>query len=156
MNKHKKLKIIAGLSFIPLIALLGWFLLTSENIEIIKTVFSEDLSNEEIQDHLAGLGIRGYITIAVLAMLQVVVAVLPAEPVQVVAGLTFGLWGGILACTVGVVFGNTIIFLLYRIYGDRMRDYFNAKIDIDFTQGSAMKAITAVIFIMYFLPIYNS
>lgn len=152
MQKHKKLKIIAGLSFIPIVVLLGLFLFTGENVEIIKTVFSEDMSNEEIQDHLSGLGIRGYITIAILAMLQVVIAVLPAEPVQVIAGLTFGLWGGILACTVGVILGNTVIYLLYKIYGDKLRDYFNAKIEIDFTQGSAMRAITVVIFIMYFLP----
>lgn len=152
MQKHKKQKIIAALSFIPIIALLGLFLFTGENIEIIKTVFSENLTNEEIQEHLSGLGIRGYVTISILAMLQVVVAVLPAEPVQVVAGLTFGLWRGVLACTVGVIVGNTIIYVLYKIYGDKLRDYFNSKIDIDFSHGSAMRAITVVIFIMYFLP----
>lgn len=152
MQKHKKLKIIAGLSFIPLVILLGLFLLTGENLEILKTVFSEDLTNEEIQDHLSGLGIRGYVTISILAMLQLVIAVFPAEPVQVVAGLTFGLWRGVLACTVGVIVGNTIVYVLYKIYGDKLREYFNSKIDIDFSHGSAMRAITVVIFIMYFLP----
>ena len=152
MQKSRRLKILVGLSTIPVAALLAWFLLTPENIDILKTVFSENMTNDEIQDHLGGLGIRGYVTIAILSMLQIVVAVLPAEPVQVVAGLIYGLWGGILACTVGVVLGNTLIFILYKIYGDKMRNYFDKKLSIDLDSAGNSKKIAFVIFLLYFLP----
>ncbi len=152
MKKSKKLKLITAISMIPIIFLLGLFLLTGDNIEILKTVFTKDLTNEEIQEHLSGFGIRGQITISILAMLQVVLAVLPAEPVQVIAGLTFGFWIGILACTVGVILGNTVIYLLYKIYGDKMREYFDSKLDIDFENAGRSYKIAIVIFILYFLP----
>ncbi|MBR5140511.1 MAG: VTT domain-containing protein [Clostridia bacterium] len=152
MKKINKTKIFATLSFIPILFLLGLFLFTGENIEILKTVFSKDLSNEEIQEHLSGFGIRGQITISILAALQIIVAVLPAEPVQVVAGLTFGFFIGTLACIVGVIVGNSLIYLLYKLYGDKMRAYFDSKIDIDFSTAKTGYKITIVIFILYFLP----
>ena len=152
MKKINKAKLFASLSFIPILFLLGLFLFTGENVEILKTVFSKDLTNEEIQEHLSGFGIRGQITISILAMLQVIVAVLPAEPVQVIAGLTFGFWIGVLACTVGVILGNTIIYVLYKIYGDRMRSYFDHKLDIDLSSAGASYKTALVIFILYFLP----
>ena len=152
MKKQNKIKLITALSTIPIIFLLGLFLFTGENIEILKTVFSKDLTNEEIQDHLSGFGIRGQVTLSILAMLQVIIAVLPAEPIQVIAGLTFGLWIGILVCTVGVVLGNTVIFLLYKIYGDRMRNYFDKKLDINLDGTGNSVKIAVVIFILYFLP----
>ena len=90
MNKNRRLKLISALSVIPLLVLLGLFLFTEQNIEILRRVFTHELTNDEIQLHLRALGIRGYITVALLSMLQIVIAVLPAEPVQVLAGLAFG------------------------------------------------------------------
>ncbi len=152
MKKQNKIKIITALSTIPILFLLGLFLFTGENIEILKTVFSKDLSNEEIQEHLSGFGIRGQITLAILSMLQVIIAVLPAEPVQVIAGLTFGFWVGLLVCTIGVIAGNTIIFILYKFFGDRLREYFDKKLDIDLEGVGNSATVALVIFILYFLP----
>ena len=152
MKKIHKGKLFAALSFIPILFLLYLFLFTGDNKEILKTVFSKDLTNDEIQEHLSGFGIRGQITISILAMLQVVIAVLPAEPIQVVAGLTFGFWIGTLACLVGVVVGNTVIYVLYKIFGDRLLTYFNHKLDIDFSSASTTYKVALVIFILYFLP----
>lgn len=152
MKKIHKGKLFASLSFIPILLLLYLFLFTGDNKEILRTVFSHDLTNEQIQEHLSGFGIRGQITISILAMLQVVIAVLPAEPIQVVAGLTFGFWIGTLACLVGVVVGNTVIYALYKVYGDKLRSYFNKNLDIDFDSASTTYKVALVIFILYFLP----
>lgn len=152
MKKINKPKLIASLSLIPIFIGLGFFLFTGENFEILKTVFSKDLTNEEIQEHLSGFGIGGQITISILAMLQVIIAVLPAEPVQVVAGLTYGFWIGTLICTIGVVVGNTIIYVLYKIYGDRLQEFFSHKLSLNFDNSKASYKITIVVFVLYFLP----
>ena len=152
MKKIHKGKLFASLSIFPILLLLYLFLFTGDNKEILRTVFSHDLTNDEIQEHLSEFGIRGQITVSILAMLQVVIAVLPAEPVQVVAGLTFGFWIGTLACLVGVVVGNTVIYALYKVYGDKLRSYFNKNLDIDFDSASTTYKVSLVIFILYFLP----
>ncbi|MBQ8344157.1 MAG: hypothetical protein IJY41_03110, partial [Clostridia bacterium] len=89
-KKSFKFKLFGSIFFIGVIALLAWFLLTEENIAILRSVFIHDMTNEQIQDKLSDLGIRGYITISVLSMLQVVLTFVPSEPTQVLAGLAFG------------------------------------------------------------------
>ena len=147
-----KNRVITVIAIIPIIFLLGKFLFTSENILIFKTVFTKDLSNDQIQEVLAGIGWRGYITITILSMLQVLVAVMPAEPVQVVAGLAFGFPIGVAACTAGVIIGNAIIFFAYKLFGEKMRKYFDRKIDIDLENAGSNGKVTAAILILYFLP----
>lgn len=152
MNRSKKLKLLSLLAMLPIVFLLGLFLFTEENVEILRKIFTHEMTNDQIQEHLAGLGIRGQITVSILAMLQVVIAVLPAEPVQVLAGLTYGLWIGVLACMIGVILGNTLIFILYKLFGERMRDYFDKKLDIDITRVGNSRIMTMIIFLLYFLP----
>ena len=85
-------------------------------------------------------------------MLQVVMAFLPAEPVQVIAGITFGFLRGLAACAFGVILGNSIIYLLYRVFGDKLNDYFDKNLDFDIEKVGASGKLTAFIFILYFLP----
>ena len=153
MKKSTKIKLISVAVFLVLVFLLMLFLFSDENIAIFKSVFNDDdITKEEVQDRLSELGIRGYVTVAVLAMLQVVLTFLPAEPVQVLAGLTFGFPVGLLCCTVGVVLGNSVIYALYRVYGDKLNHYFDKKLHFDFEKLSKSGKITLTIFILYFLP----
>ena len=89
-STKKKITAISLLILIALLAGLAFLLLSGGNINLIKSIFTEDMTREEIRDTLSDLGYRGYITISLLSMLQVIVTVLPAEPVQVLAGVTFG------------------------------------------------------------------
>jgi len=152
MKKSTKVKIYSIIGFAVFFFLLMIFLLSKENIEIIKSVFSDEVSSDEIHDRLRELGIRGYATVSILAMLQVVFTFLPAEPVQVISGLAFGFPIGLLLCTIGVIAGNTVIYILYRIYGDKLNQYFDKKLHFDFDRFGKSKRITLTIFILYFLP----
>ena len=151
-NKSLKLKIVAITVSVIVVALLAWFLLSDENILLFKSIFSGNYTQDEIQDKLREVGIRGYITISVLSMLQVIVAILPAEPVQVLAGITFGFIRGLAACAVGVFIGNTVIYLLYKLFGTKLNTYFDKNLDIDIGKAGESGKITALIFILYFLP----
>lgn len=148
----KRIKLITTVGFIIFLGLLLWFLFSGGNFELLLSVFDKNLTNEQIRDKLMGLGFRGYITIAVFSMLQVILSFLPAEPTQVLSGLAFGFPVGLLCCAVGVFVGNTIIYLLYKTYGEGIRNYFIKNLHFD-TEKAAMSArIVTVIFILYFLP----
>lgn len=151
-KRNYKIKIWVTLGLLAVAALLAWFLLSEENLTLLRRIFMHDYRGEELQDHLQKLGWRGYITVAVLSMLQVVVAFLPAEPVQLIAGLSFGFWQGLLCCAAGVLLGNLIIFVLYRVYGERLHDYFFKNLHIDFEKAAASDVLTIIIFVLYFLP----
>ncbi len=152
IKKKTKFKIIAIPILILILALIMLLLFSGGNFELLKSIFLEEHTNEELRDKLADFGVRGYITIALLSMLQVVFTFVPAEPVQVLAGITFGFPIGLACCIAGVVLGNTAIFLLYRIFGDKLEAYFVKNLHLDLEKAASSKKVTAIIFIMYFLP----
>lgn len=151
-NKKLKLKIYAALVFVVLLIGLMFFLLSGGNIKIIQEVFKKDVTKEEVRESLEQFGWKGYITLGILSMLQVVFTFLPAEPVQVISGLSFGLWKGGLVCLSGVFLGNTIIYILYKIYGERLTEYFEQNLEVDFEAARKSSMVAVIILILYFLP----
>lgn len=151
-QKSKKTKIVMALVFLAIFAGLMLFLFSGNNLHIVKEVFRDGATQDEIREALASFGWRGYITIGILSMLQVVFAFLPAEPVQVISGLSFGMWIGGLICLIGVILGNTILYIGYKIFGEKLGQYFETHADFDFSVARKSKKISAIIFILYFLP----
>ena len=152
LKKNTKVKIILAISFLAILIGLAFFLFSGDNKGILRELFDPKISNEQVRKHLAKLGYKGYITVGVLAMLQVLLTFLPAEPVQVVAGLSFGINIGFICCVAGVIVGNTILYLLYKTYGQGITDYFETKSEFDFDVARRSNKIAFVIFILYFLP----
>ena len=150
--KNIRKKIITFICLTVFFALLALFLFSGDNLDLLRSLFTEKHTNEELQEKLRQFGIKGYVTIAILSMMQIVLPFLPAEPVQVVAGVAFGFPIGLLCCTVGVLLGNLFIFIMYKLYGNRIRDYFVKNIHLDFDKVSSSKKVTLIIFILYFLP----
>ena len=151
-NKKLKMKIYAAIFFVVVLVGLAFFLFAGGNIKILQEVFKEDVTKEEVRESLEQFGWRGYITLGILSMIQVVFAFLPAEPVQVISGLSFGLWKGGLVCLSGVFLGNTIIYVLYKIYGERLTEYFEKNLEIDFEAARKSSVVALIVFILYFLP----
>lgn len=152
IKKETKIKIWSAVGFAVALVLLLWFALSGDNGELVKSLLHNDLSRDELRDTLRDFGWRGYITVTVLALLQVICAVLPAEPVQVLSGLTFGFPIGLLCCSIGVFLGNTLIYLLQKTYGDSLRGFFIKKLHLDLDKIAGSHKSTLIIFILYFLP----
>ena len=148
--RSKRKIIFSVILFMALLAV--FFLLTGDNARLIKELFSGELSNEDLRDRLMDLGLGGYATIAALSMIQVVCTVIPAEPIQVLGGLAFGFPVGLLCCAAGVLVGNTVIFVLYKTFGNRLREYFTRNLSFDLDKVANSSRIVAVILLLYFLP----
>ena len=151
-KRLKKRKIFTALAFIALLVGLAFFLFSGDNREVLLELVNENLTRDEIQETLRKLGFKGYFTIGILSMLQVILTFLPAEPVQMMAGVAFGLWRGGLICLAGAFVGNTIIFILYKNYGDKMEDFFVKNAEFDFDAARNSPKIALIVFILYFLP----
>lgn len=150
MSKSTLKKILFGAGLLLCLAALAVFLFSGENFDVIRALFDGDLAR--VIDELKNLGWKGAFVIIVLSMLQVVLTFLPSEPTQVLSGISYGLGYGLLWCMIGVVIGNTIIYVLYRIYGDKLDKYFHKNIMVDFEVLRHSKRITLLILILYFLP----
>lgn len=71
----------------------------------------------QFESWVESLGILGVIVMFVIQVVQIVVAFIPGEIVQVLAGVLYGTWGGLLLCLAGCVFASACVFLLIRKFG---------------------------------------
>ncbi|MBQ7924007.1 MAG: VTT domain-containing protein [Clostridia bacterium] len=149
---RRKRKIFTALGFLALLVGLAFFLFSGDNRAILSELVRDNVTKEEIQESLGDLGFKGYFTIGILSMLQVILTFIPAEPIQMMAGVAFGLWKGAAICIVGVMVGNTIIYLLYKIYGDKLSEFFTTNAEFDFSIARTSSKIALIILLMYVLP----
>ena len=147
-----KQKLYIALGIMAVLALLMLFAFSGGNFALLKSLFTQEFSNEELRDQLMNFGWRGYITASVLSMLQVVCGFLPAEPAQVLSGFTFGFPIGLVCCMVGVLLGNTLIYMMHSIFGNRLRRFFLKKLNLDMDKIAKSSVCVIIIFILYFLP----
>ncbi|MBE5738947.1 MAG: hypothetical protein E7354_04395 [Clostridiales bacterium] len=148
----KKGKIIAAVCFVVVVIGLAFFLFSGDNFDVLKEIFSTSATKEQVQNSIEKLGIRAYIVVLIISMLQVVLTFVPAEPLHVISGISFGLWKGMAVCLIGILIGNTIVYLLYKIYGARLTDYFAANVDFDFSSAGASNRLALIVIILYCLP----
>ncbi|MBQ7045255.1 MAG: VTT domain-containing protein [Clostridia bacterium] len=152
LQKQTKQKLYIALGLVVFALLLMLFMFSGNNFDLLMNILKNDLTQEQLRDKLNDFGWRGYITVTVLAVLQILCAFLPAEPVQVLAGITFGFYIGFLCCIIGVFIGNTVIFLLHKSFGNKLSGYFVKKLRLDLNKIAKSKKCVLIIFILYFLP----
>jgi uncharacterized membrane protein YdjX (TVP38/TMEM64 family) len=88
-----------------------------------------------------------------MVALQVFVAFIPGEPLEIGAGYAFGMWGGTLLCLAGTILGSIAVFLLVRTLGMKaVRIFFpQEKIDqLKFLKDT--KRRNALMFFVFFVP----
>ena len=151
LTRRNKIQILIGV-FLFILLLMVFFLFPQENRELVKGLFMGKYSEEELRDRLLDTGFWGYGSVAILSMLQVICTFIPAEPIQVLAGLAFGFPVGLACCVTGVLVGNTLIYMLYRCFGSRLQRFFRKNLSFDLEALAGSSRIVAVILLLYFLP----
>ena len=151
-EKAKKIKIISVFAFILFFLTLIVFLFSGKNFEFLKEIFNTNASKEDVRNAIGKLGIRSYIVVALLAMVQVVFTFIPAEPLHVISGISFGLVKGAIICLIGILIGNTIIYVLNKLFGDKLKEFFASNINFDFDSAKSSNKIALIVIILYCLP----
>jgi len=75
---------------------------------------------EELKALLNSYGWRGVLVFMGIQVLQVVVAAIPGEFVQIAGGYIYGTWLGTLYSLTGIVTGSAIVFFIARFIGYRL------------------------------------
>ena len=69
-------------------------------------------------------GLWGRLVFVGMVFLQVLVALIPGEPIELMAGYMFGAWEGTLLSMAGILLGSLVIFLLVRKLGVKLVQVF--------------------------------
>ena len=98
-------------------------------------------------------GLWGPLLFMGMIVLQIVVAVIPGEPLEIAAGYAFGAVEGTLLCLFGAFLGRVAVFLLVRKLGARAVDVFfplDKLNELKFLQNK--RRLTLWVFFLFFLP----
>ena len=135
----KKQKIIVGAILAVLLALfIGLTFIIGA--PLVRYASDPDRFRELIDD----LGILGKLTYAGISALQVLVALIPGEPVEILGGYAFGTIEGTLLYLIGAFAGSMAVFGLVRKFGKRAAEIFFSKEkmeSIKFLQTSPKKTL---------------
>lgn len=88
-----------------------------------------------------------------MMLLQIVVGVIPGEPLEIGAGYAFGFWEGTLLCMIAIFIASVCLFLLVRKYGTRLISLFlpiEKLQSVRFLQDS--KRLNLLTFIIFLIP----
>lgn len=98
-------------------------------------------------------GWQGVFIILALQFLQVVVAFIPGEVVQIAAGMIYGPWLGALIIWIGCVVSSSFIFLLVRKLGAPfVQSMVPEKYMRKFHDFEASRKFNIIVFILFLIP----
>lgn len=89
-------------------------------------------------------------------VVQIFLPILPGEPVEVLAGMSYGPIGGLLVIFLGAFLSSLIIFFTVRKFGRGFLYSFISKEKIEKMENSKMfsdpKKVYTILFILFFIP----
>lgn len=108
---------------------------------------------EHFGDFIASFGWRGRFVAVGIQVLQIVIALIPGEAVEIGLGYAFGGFEGTLICYAGVVIASSLIFLLTKKFGLKIVEIF---VSADKLSGIKWlqdeKKLNYTVFILYLIP----
>ncbi|MFR1983403.1 MAG: TVP38/TMEM64 family protein [Christensenellaceae bacterium] len=110
---------------------------------------------EGFKEWLNGFGdsAKGVAIFIFLRVVQTVLKLIPGEALEIAAGCTFGVWYGLLWCSVGSIIGSLIIVFLGKRYGMKIVGLFvspEKMQSISFLKNK--KRLNVTFFLLYFIP----
>ncbi len=110
-------------------------------------------SPQALRDLILSYGFLSYAVGLGLQILQVFVALLPGELIELALGYSFGFFGGTLLCLCGIAIASVPIFLLTKKFGTRFAEIFfeREKIEsLSFIKNE--RKFKSIVFLFFFIP----
>ncbi len=114
---------------------------------------SDPATQQKLQLLVESMGFSGFFLVLGIQIIQVIIAFIPGEPVELLAGVLYGAWGGLFLCLLGIVIASSAIFFTVRRFGYPLvlRLFGKEKIR-DFKFLSNAEKVEIVTFILFLIP----
>lgn len=116
-EKHRKiLYLVAVAVFVLFCGAVGYYI----GVPMVRLARQP----EAFRAWVDGFGVWGRLVFVGMVFLQVIVALIPGEPIELMAGYTFGFWEGTLLAMAGILLGSWAVFALVRRFGPKFAQVF--------------------------------
>lgn len=115
--------------------------------------FGDERSRDALKDAILEYRPFDMLILLAIQIVQVVIAIIPGGPIEVVAGLIYGTFGGAALVLAGTILGSMSVFSLVRFFGHKLveRVFASEKLS-KFKFLSDTKRLEIIIFILFFIP----
>ncbi len=146
-GKSKKVKII-------IIVLVAFFclVLTAVLIPVINSLRTKE-GTQAMGKFISELGFFGPVIFVLAEIIQIILALVPGGPVEVIGGAVFGAVKGLILCEIGIITATVIIHNLVRKFGKPFVSTFISEDKIKkfkFLQDE--KKLELIVFILLMIP----
>ncbi|MDR1205951.1 MAG: VTT domain-containing protein [Peptococcaceae bacterium] len=141
----KWIGVLCVLLFVPLYLALAWV--------VGRPLVNFVSEPEQFREWVDSYGFWGRAAFVGMVVLQMLVAIIPGEPLELVSGYAFGFWEGTALCLAGILIGSALIFAFVRRFGVKVVELFYPveKIrSMKFLQNT--RRLNRLVFLVFFIP----
>lgn len=150
-KKEKRKRLIKAISAVSLIAAV-FIGLTLAFLPRIMSLSTEE-GRSEFAAWIDGLGFGGWLVTLGIQVLQIILAFLPGEPIELMLGIVWGPWLGTATCLLGIFIGTLLIFLAVRKFGTPFVRRIVGERDLTkYKFLNDPRKIDITVFILFFIP----
>ncbi len=152
-KSNKKIKIFKIITLILIIAIV--IIISIWLIPIIKNISTQE-GQLEFKNKIQNSGILGFFMLLGLQLAQIIIAIIPGEPLEIIAGMCYGPVGGTLFILFSAFLCSSIIFFAVRKLGRNfVCEFFDTK-KIEKIEKSKIfnnpKTFQRILFILFLVP----
>ena len=149
-TRNLNLKTKRIIAILSLLVAVGVFYLVA-HFAVFRFISSSNATG--FKEFIEGYGAIGVFVALGIQFLQVFVALIPGEFVEVGLGYAFGAVGGTLLCLLGVGLASSLIFLLVKRWGVRVVELFVSTEKINsLSLINSEKRLKRLVFILFLIP----
>lgn len=106
-----------------------------------------------LESWIEQLGFLGMFALLFVQILQVVIAIIPGEAVEILAGLLYGTLLGFVICEIGMLIGTIMIYYFVKKVGHNKIEKFEKEEKFaKYKILNNTKSLEMMVFIMFFIP----
>lgn len=109
LDRKKKILLIGAIIFLIILCILG-FTVGKKVVSLVK-------NPKEFRLMIKSMGVWGKFIMIGMSAFQIIVAVIPGEPIEIASGYAFGWFFGAIYCLIGTIIGQMIVFIFAKKYG---------------------------------------
>lgn len=148
-DRTRKIVTICSVVFCIALIMIAAFFLSKPLINSINSPEGREEFNEWIHSY----GFGGKLIVIAFMALQLILAVIPGGPVQLAAGVAYGVVEGTILMEFGIIIGASLVFFLVRKFGTKIVYSMVKREDVEkISFLSNEKQLTAVSFILMLIP----
>lgn len=116
-------------------------------------LLTEPQTQQKFRAWVTSFGVGGWLLVLSIQIIQIVIAFIPGEPIEILAGVLYGGFGGLFLCLFGCVAASSCVFILSKKIGAPLVTMLFKKNKLnEYAFLKDAKKLETIVFILFLIP----